>query len=227
MKVLVLLSGGQDSTTCLYWALDKFGEVHAVTFDYGQRHAMELVAAERIASQAGVKSYEVIPVGKVLKSTSPLVNTNVEVGSYGSAEELPGGVEPTFVPGRNALFLVLAANRAEVLEVRDLVIGVGEEDFIGYFDCRKRFMTAMMAALSVGFSDDPTHFTFHTPLMDLTKKQTVLLAKSLPGCWEALAHSHTCYNGIFPPCGTCHACILRARGFEEAGFPDPLLGGME
>lgn len=233
-KPLVILSGGQDSTTCLYWAKQMPGveEVHAVTFDYGQRHAIEIQAAGRVAEMAGVASHEFIrlPDG-VLRGTSPLVNPDYEVGQYESAKALPGGLEDTFVPARNILFLTLAANRAHCLGCDTLVIGVSQEDYGGYPDCRIGFINAMEKALCEGM---PKIILIKKPLITLNKRQTVEMARDLDaihrresgtpegGCLDALAYSHTCYNGEYPPCGRCHACLLRAKGFEEAGQPDPL-----
>jgi 7-cyano-7-deazaguanine synthase len=171
---------------------------------------------------AGVKSHEVIDMGPILKGTSPLVNSSNSVGSYKNADELPGGVEPTFVPSRNILFLTVASNRAACLGITDMTTGVCQEDFGGYYDCRRVFIDHMEKSLSEGIYGNPDTFKIHTPLMFLTKKESVELAQSLDGCMEALQYSHTCYNGQFPPCGTCHACILRARGFEQAGIEDPI-----
>lgn len=222
-SVLVVLSGGQDSTTCLFWAKGRFKEVHAITFNYEQRHVRELESAIKVASLAKVSSHEILTLGPILRSTSPLVSKSQQVGEYTSAEELPGGVEPTFIPGRNALFLVLAANRAMSLGLRDIVLGVCEEDYGGYYDCRKEFIDLASKSLSFGLAGDADYFKVHTPLMHLTKKQTVETAAFLPGCLEALAYTHTCYKGEYPPCGRCHACILRARGFEQYALQDPLL----
>tara|TARA_R100001530_G_scaffold1886_1_gene3272 strand:- start:41605 stop:42309 length:705 start_codon:yes stop_codon:yes gene_type:complete len=221
---LVVLSGGQDSTTCLYWAKNKFENIHAVTFDYGQRHNIEVESARKIAMKADLCSWEVIDIPDILKGTSPLVNKSNVVGQYNSAEELPGGVEPTFIPARNILFLTLAANRATCLGIRDIITGVCQEDFGGYPDCRQIFIDKMKWALGEGINGDPEMFTIHTPLMNLTKKESVKMAVGLGlECIEALSYSHTCYNGEFPPCGKCHACILRQRGFDEAEVIDPLL----
>jgi 7-cyano-7-deazaguanine synthase len=219
---VVRFSGGQDSTTCLYWARDRFERVVALSIHYGQRHAVEVEAARTIAAAAGVE-HEVLEVGRILRGTSPLVS-DAPVGQYASANDLPGGVEPTFVPARNALFLVLAANVATVLGSRDLVTGVCEADFGGYPDCRRDFIDAMERTLGLGIDGDAEAFRVHTPLMYLTKADTVRLAQALPGCMEALADSHTCYRGERPPCGKCHACIIRARGFDEVGVVDPISG---
>ncbi|MCK5235418.1 MAG: 7-cyano-7-deazaguanine synthase QueC [Deltaproteobacteria bacterium] len=224
MSVLVVLSGGQDSTTCLFWAKEQFpGEdIHALTFDYGQKHAVELNAARKIGKLAGVASHEFVTLGKVLAGTSPLVNSDEEVGQYDSAEELPGGVEPTFVPARNILFLTIAANRAHCLGVEDIITGVCQEDFGGYFDCRRVFIDRMENALSQGIYGVETKLAIHTPLMYMTKKESVEFAIRIPGALHALAYSHTCYNGQNPPCGKCHACILRQKGFDEGNCLDPL-----
>lgn len=225
-KALVVLSGGQDSTTCLYHAKMNYDEVHAVTFNYGQKHAVELQSARTIAELAGVASHEIVNVGPILAGTSPLVNPEYEVESYASADVLPGGLEKTFVPGRNALFLILAANRAYALRCNAIYTGVCQADSGGYPDCRQDFINSIQETINYGFrfdDNDPFKVEIITPLMDLTKAESVVLAQQLPGCMEALAYSHTCYNGATPPCGTCHACLLRSRGFEDAGVADPLV----
>ncbi|HEY4001595.1 MAG TPA: 7-cyano-7-deazaguanine synthase QueC [Candidatus Xenobia bacterium] len=218
-SALVIFSGGQDSTTCLFWARQHFDKVGAVTFDYGQRHHVEVDAARRIAELAKV-DLEVTDLGLVFKGSSPLTNPSQAVEQYDSPSHLPGGLENTFVPGRNILFLSVAANRAWVGGYRTLVMGVGQEDYGGYPDCRQDFISKMQAALSSGL-DSPLDIL--TPLMHLSKRQTVELAATLPGCLDALALSHTCYQGTRPPCMACHACLLRQRGFDEAGMTDPLL----
>jgi 7-cyano-7-deazaguanine synthase len=218
-KALVILSGGQDSTTCLFWAKREYDEVHALTFAYNQRHAIEIESARKIATIAGAR-HEIMQLGAIFAGLSPLTNPSETVAQYNSAAALPGGLEATFVPGRNILFLAIAANRAYVLDCDDLIIGVSQEDFGGYPDCRQEFIRQMESALKSGLD---RQITIRTPLMHLSKKETVQLAQSLPVCLEALAHSTTCYNGTQPPCALCHACLLRARGFAEAGVPDPLV----
>jgi 7-cyano-7-deazaguanine synthase len=227
--VVVLLSGGQDSTTCLYWALARGAtRVLALSMWYGQRHAAELDAARAVVAKAREQypsaqiDHEELRIGPLLNSTSPLVS-GATLGTYARVEDLPGGVEPTFVPGRNLLFLVLAANRAAEYGARVVVTGVCEEDFGGYYDCRRSFVDAMEVAISQGFVGADRWLTIETPLMRLTKRATVDLARTLPGCMDALAVTHTCYAGVVPPCGECHACHLRARGFEQAGVTDPLV----
>jgi 7-cyano-7-deazaguanine synthase len=227
-KALVVLSGGQDSTTCLFWALAQGWEVHAVTFDYGQTHSREIDAALMVGVLAGVKTHEIVRLGSPLASTSPLVNREQTLEQYADPFSLPGGLEKTFVPGRNALFLVIAANRAYALGCTDLVTGVCEEDFGGYPDCRRSFIDSMETSIREGFAEnyeDPfAGFQIHTPLMHLNKAATVRLAQTLgTECWNALAYTHTSYDGAYPPTGKDHATLLRAKGFIEAGLPDPLV----
>ncbi len=219
---LVVFSGGQDSTTCLFWAKQKFSKVYTVTFDYGQRHKIEIEAAKKISKLAAV-NFDLVQIPEVLRSSSPLVDKNIAVEKYPNAEALPGGLEKTFVPGRNILFLTLAANIAYAHQAQHIVTGICQEDFGGYYDCREDFAKAMQKALNQGMFGADEGFNIETPLMHLSKAQSVELAAKTPGAMEALAYSHTCYEGMNPPCGQCHACLLRAKGFKEAGYPDPLL----
>ena len=230
-SVLVVLSGGQDSTTCLFWARQRFGDdarIHAITFDYGQRHSIEIEAARTVALLCFVASHEVIPVPGCLVSTSPLTDARTPLERYASFEQMEetigDRVELTFVPMRNTLFLTIAANRAVALNSRDIVTGVCQEDNANYPDCRADYVQALNHAinLSLGISiSNP--MKIHTPLMDLSKADTVRLASTLPGCMEALAYSHTSYDGAYPPTDMNHANVLRAKGFLDAGFPDPLV----
>ena len=225
-KALVVLSGGQDSTTCLFWARQRFDEVYAVTYDYGQRHRIEIEAARKVAQLAGVKDHSIITVGRILQGASPLVSSN-ELEQYSGMYALPGGLEKTFVPGRNMLFLTLAANHAYARGILNVVTGVCQEDFGGYPDCRQVFIDSCRETIRLGFGYDDTdrfsEFQIHTPLMYLSKADSVILAEGLPGCWEALAYTHTSYDGQYPPTGNDHATLLRAKGFLEAKRPDPLV----
>jgi len=216
-KALVVLSGGQDSTTCLYWALENFEEVHALTFSYGQRHIIEIDSAKQIAALAKVK-HDTIELGAVFAKLSSLTDDSQEIPA--GTESTDGALPSTFVPGRNILFLSLAASRAYVNDCDTIVIGVSQEDFAGYPDCREDFITSMETAVSNGLD---RQIRIAAPLMHLSKKETVELAVSLPGCLDALSLSTTCYNGVVPPCTECNACLLRAKGFAQAGVPDPLL----
>ncbi len=227
----VILSGGQDSTTCLFWARQHFAEVHAVTFDYGQKHRIELDAAREVAEMAGVASHEVIAVPGILHGRSPLVNAAEALETYdsfASMDQIIGErVERTFVPMRNLLFLVLAANRAICANIRDLVTGVCQADNANYPDCRASFVSGAESAITLALGLDKPGFgpgfTVHTPLIDMSKADSIRLAQSLPGCMDALAYSHTAYDGTYPPVSMDHASVLRAHGFEQAGVPDPLV----
>lgn len=228
-KALVVLSGGQDSTTCLFWAMENYDEVSAITFDYGQRHIIELEAAATVAQMAGLIDHEVLAVPDCLRSSSPLTSTN-ELERYDNYEQMDGIIgnrrELTFVPMRNALFLTLAANRAEAKGVDTIVTGVCQMDNANYDDCREVFIRATEQYINTALGHDhrgTTPIKIVTPLLNMSKAESVVLANKTPGAYEALAYSHTCYSGEYPPCGTCHSCVLRAEGFREAGYPDPLI----
>jgi 7-cyano-7-deazaguanine synthase len=218
-NALVVFSGGQDSTTCLYWAKQRFESVYAVTFDYRQRHSLELESARKIAQMADI-SHEIIDLGPIFAGLSPLTDHTLPVETYSDAAHIPAGLANTFVPGRNILFFSVAANRAYVHDCNALVVGVSQQDFGGYPDCRQDFISKMTVALASGLERP---FEIEAPLMNRTKAETVDLAVGLPGCLEALAYSTTCYNGTFPPCQECNSCLLRQKGFAEADIKDPLL----
>lgn len=225
-KALVVLSGGQDSTTCLYWAKECFSEVYALTFDYSQRHRREIEAAGAIAKMAGVASHEVVNLGPILKGASPLTDHGAPLETYSNYQEMDriigDRVELTFVPMRNGLFLTIALNRAVVLGCEAVVTGVCQQDNANYPDCRATFIRSVeeMAMQALGRTDVPRILT---PLMNCTKVRTVQMAQNLTGCMEALAYSHTAYDGGYPPVSKDHASTLRAQGFLEAGVPDPLV----
>ncbi len=219
VKALVVLSGGQDSTTCLYWALREFGAdaVASVTFDYGQRHRIEIDCARTVAHNANVDN-TVLPIDTFAAlGGASLTDDRIEIESADAeSDALPN----TFVPGRNLIFLTLAAAHAYQRGMEHLVTGVAQTDYSGYPDCRQETITALASAINLGME---TSIRIHTPLMNLSKAETVQLARDL-GALPALADTHTCYQGVRPPCGKCQACTLRAKGFAEAGIADPLLG---
>jgi len=229
-KALVVFSGGQDSTTCLYWAKKKFDEVHAITFNYGQRHSLEIAAAQTIVKLAKIASHEIVDVPNCMVSASPLMNPESKLETYKDAATMEKTIgtrrELTFVPMRNALFLTIAANRAEAKGIPNLVTGVCQMDNANYDDCRAVFIDATTRYINTALGHDhrgTPAIVIHTPLMYLSKAKTVKLSYELPGCWEALAYSHTSYDGKFPPTDMNHANVLRAQGFQEAGMPDPLV----
>lgn len=226
-KALVVLSGGQDSATCLFWAKTQYDEVHAITFNYGQRHYLELKAARDVALIAGVASHEIVNLGSgILHGCSPLTDHAAPLETYQSPEQMAAAigdrVELTFVPMRNALFLTLAANRAVCKGIAHLVTGVCQEDNANYPDCRERFLDVQ--ALTIREALDEPSFCIHAPLMHLSKQGTVELADNLGGyAFVALAFTHTAYSGEFPPITQDHATVLRADGFAKAELPDPLV----
>ena len=217
-RAIVVLSGGQDSTTCLYWAINRYGAdcVQSVTFDYGQRHRIELESAARVANFAGVAN-TVLPIDTFSAlGGDALTDADVPVRSGADAAT---GLPNTFVPGRNLIFLTFAAAFAYRRGVANLVTGVAQTDYSGYPDCREETIAELQQTLRLGMEFE---ITIHAPLMHLTKKETVEMARDL-GALPAMALTHTCYNGERPPCGACPACRLRAKGFAEAGIEDPLL----
>lgn len=225
-KALVILSGGQDSTTCLYWAKQNFDEVHAVTFDYGQRHDIEIMSAGYIAGLAECRSFEVIKCPGLLKSSSPLTSDAIleQYTDYSQMDLAIGDrVELTFVPMRNMFFFTVAMNRAVNLGITDLVTGICQEDNANYPDCRETFRNWFEHAANRALGYEEAEFKIHAPLMFMSKAQSVLLATELPGCYKALQYSHTSYDGKYPPIDMNHSNVLRAHGFEAANVPDPLV----
>lgn len=229
-KALVILSGGQDSTTCLFWAVRNFDEVHAITFDYGQRHIIEIEAAKKVAQLARVTTHEIVQLPNCLVSTSPLTSDE-ELEQYANADEMESiigdRVEKTFVPMRNTLFFTVAMNRAVALDCHTLVTGICQEDNANYPDCtdvfRYKFEETVNESLGISNPLSRRRFEVVAPLMHKTKAQTVCMAYEWDDCWEALAYSHTSYDGKYPPTDNNHSNVLRAKGFEDAGLPDPLV----
>ena len=227
MKAMVILSGGQDSTISLYWAksLKLFDEIHAITFDYGQKHSREIIASATIAKMAGCASHSIVNCFNLLKSSSPLINASVELEQYDSYESMDNiignRIELTFVPMRNTLFLTVATNHALAKDCRTLVTGVCQADNANYPDCTEGFIALQKKSInaSLGIND----FEIYTPLMNLSKKDSIEMAMELDGCMNALAYTHTSYDNQYPPTGKDHATILRAQGFLEADVPDPLI----
>jgi len=206
-KAVVVFSGGQDSTTCLFWALKNFQEVQAVTFDYGQRHRKEIEVAKTIADDLGVK-HTVLDMS-LLNQLAPNALTRKEI----EIEQKEGELPTTFVDGRNLLFLSFAAVLAKQSGARHIITGVCETDFSGYPDCRDVFIKSLNVTLNLAMDYE---FVIHTPLMWLNKAQTWELADQLGALEYVRENTLTCYNGIMADgCGHCPACKLRKRGLDE------------
>lgn len=222
-KCVIVFSGGQDSTTCLWWAKKRGWDVHCLTFDYGQLHSIELDSARNIAKLAKVP-LTVLAVPQVLRSTSPLVTQEApkEYESFQQMEKETGkNVEATFVPMRNLFFLTIAMNFALSIGAKIVVTGVSQADNANYPDCTEAFIKKTEAAFRESLNDPEVRIV--TPLLHLPKWKGVELAYTMPECWASLAYSHTSYDGKYPPTGKNHANVLRAEGFERAMLPDPLV----
>ncbi len=214
-----LLSGGLDSTTCLAIARREGYRCYALSFDYDQRHRIELDAATKVAAAIGTERHLIIPVNLRLFGGSALTSA-IEVPKDGSAQ----GIPITYVPARNTVFLSLALAWAEVLNASDIFIGVNAIDYSGYPDCRPEYIQAFeqMANLATKAGvEGRTRIHIHTPLIKLSKREIVELAQSL-GVDFALTHS--CYdpNDQGVACGLCDSCRLRRKGFADAGMVDPV-----
>ena len=206
-KAVVVFSGGQDSTTCLFWAIKNFGEVWTVTFDYGQRHSAEIECAREIAKELGVP-FKVLDMALINQlSPNALTRDNIEI------EAKEGELPSTFVPGRNHLFLSFAAVYGDAIGARHLITGVSETDFSGYPDCRDTFIKSLNVTLNLAMDKQ---FVIHTPLMWLDKSEVWGLADELGALDFVQDKTLTCYNGIpSTGCGECPACRLRNEGLEE------------
>lgn len=208
-KALVVFSGGQDSTTCLFWALRYFDQVEAVTFSYGQRHSSEIAAARQIAADNNVP-WRLIDASFI----SQIGTSSLTDGSVSMDEEKPSdGYPNTFVPGRNLFFLSMAAVIARERGISDIVTGVSQTDFSGYPDCRDTFIRSLNATINLAMD---CQLTIHTPLMLIDKAATWALADQLGVFGTVRRLTVTCYNGIAGDgCGHCPACKLRRKGLEE------------
>jgi 7-cyano-7-deazaguanine synthase len=207
-KALVVFSGGQDSTTCLFWALKNFNEVEVVTFDYNQRHSLEIECAKSIANELGVK-HNILDMA-LLNQLAPSALTRDDIDVKDGVE---GGLPSSFVPGRNLVFLTFAGILASQIGAKHIVTGVCETDFSGYPDCRDIFVKSLNVTLNLSMD---SQFVIHTPLMWIDKAETWKLADELGALEFVREKTLTCYNGVIADgCGECPACKLRKRGLDE------------
>lgn len=218
---VVLLSGGLDSATVTAIARREDFDVHALSFSYGQRHSAELDAADRVANQVGVKDHKTIPIDLRAFGGSALT-ADIEVPKGRDAEEMSDSIPVTYVPARNTIFLSFALAWAEVLGSADVFIGVNALDYSGYPDCRPEFIEAYerMARIATKAGVEGTGLSIHAPLINMTKAEIVELGTSL-GVDYGLTVS--CYDAdaAGAACGECDSCVLRRKGFADAGLPDP------
>ena len=218
-KAIVLLSGGLDSATTLAIAKRERHDCYALSFEYGQRHAAELQAAQRVAQAMGVFEHRIFPLDLSVFGGSALTDPTIAVPVRPTE-----GIPVTYVPARNTIFLAVALGWAEVSNAHDLYIGVNAVDYSGYPDCRPEFITAFQAAANLGTKAgvEGSLFRIHTPLISLSKAEIIRKGRDLNVDYSLTV---SCYRADDQgrACGTCDACRLRAKGFHEAGIDDPTL----
>ena len=220
-KAVVLLSGGLDSSTCTAIAKDRGYELYAVSFDYNQRHKIELASAKKIAAFYGVKNYIVIATNMDAIGGSALTDGNITVPD-GIVERETDDVPITYVPARNLIFLSYALGYAEVVGAECVFIGINAVDYSGYPDCRPEFVEKFQALADVATkaaAADGKKIRIETPLLNLSKKDIVLTAKKLG---VPLNLTRSCYKGGEKACGVCDSCKLRLKGFADAGLTDEI-----
>jgi 7-cyano-7-deazaguanine synthase len=220
-KAVVLLSGGLDSTTCLAMAKAAGFEPVCLAIDYGQRHAVELERARKVAAAMGARDFRVVPIDLRSVGGSALT-ADIAVPKDRLESEMSHGIPVTYVPARNVLFLSLALGLAEVVGAYDIYIGVNAVDYSGYPDCRPQFIEAFasLATLATKAGAEGRRFQVHAPLSGMTKAQIIREGTRL-GVNYGMTHS--CYDPDAQgrACGHCDSCLLRKKGFQEAGVPDP------
>ncbi len=219
-KAVCLLSGGLDSATALYCALEKEWKVTALTIEYGQKHSRELESARLIALGRGLRHF-VVPISLPWQG-SALLDLGISVPHRRDFETIPNEIPPTYVPARNSIFLSLAASCAEAEGAEAIYFGANAIDYSGYPDCRPEFLETFLAMIRKGTKAgvEGKALSIEAPLIRLTKKEIVELAVRLR---VPLEKTWSCYEGGHFPCGECDSCLLRAKGFQEAGISDPLI----
>jgi 7-cyano-7-deazaguanine synthase len=221
-RAVVLLSGGIDSTTTLAIAIARGYEAYALSFDYGQRHQIETESARRVANSLGAKEHRVAKIDMRVFGGSALTD-DIDVPKQRSQKEMTRGIPVTYVPARNTIFLAYALAWGEVISAADIFLGVNAVDYSGYPDCRPQFIEALekLANLGTKAGLEGKRFKIHTPLIKLSKAEIIRKATEL-GLDFSLTHS--CYDpspeGL--ACGECDSCLLRLKGFREAGIKDPI-----
>jgi 7-cyano-7-deazaguanine synthase len=219
-KAVVLLSGGLDSTTCLALAKSQGFACHALSFSYGQRHSIELMAAARVAKAMNAAAHKVVTLDVSVFQGSALTESSIHVPDYQEGDDIP----ITYVPARNTIFLSMALGFAESIGARDIYIGASSVDYSHYPDCRAEFIQAFqtLANLATKAGVEGDAFTIHAPLQHLSKVETIQLGHRLGVDYSMTV---SCYqaNDAGEACGRCDSCTFRKRGFAEAGIKDPTL----
>lgn len=220
-KAVILLSGGLDSTTCMGVAHKEGYELHAISFRYGQRHTTELESAVAVAQFYGVPTanHLIVDLGRTIRGSA--LTGDADVPLQRSTEEMGSDIPVTYVPSRNIIFLAHAASYAEAVGAEAIYIGVNALDYSGYPDCRPEFVATFQQVLNVGTKPgvEGHPVKVQTPLLDLSKARISRLGVELAA---PLHLSYSCYAGTRPSCGKCDACLLRLKGFHEAGLVDPI-----
>lgn len=215
-SALIVFSGGQDSTTCLGWAKNRFDDVETLTFDYGQKHRVEIYQAKKIAKSLHVNNFVLSIDAFSQLNDSALIDGSLDISS---AHRTKPNLPASFVPNRNAIFFTLAHAYAQKIGIQNIIVGINQTDYSGYPDCRQNFIEALELSLNLGSESD---IKFHYPLMHLTKGETFEMSEVEGVLDTVIDESHTCYNGDHNTknewgygCGECPACILRAQGWED------------
>ena len=219
---VVLLSGGLDSSTALAIAIERGFTPHAISVRYGQRHSRELEAARAIAQRYGVTDHRVVEIDLRPFGGSALTSDDIAVPHGRSLDEMGHGVPVTYVPGRNLIFLSFATAFAEVIGANDTFLGINIYDYSGYPDCRPEFLEAFQTTANLATkagTEDGRSLRYHAPLIQMTKADIVREGTRLGVPWEL---TWSCYEGGKKACGQCDSCLLRLKGFAEAGLSDPL-----
>jgi 7-cyano-7-deazaguanine synthase len=226
-KALVIYSGGLDSTTCLFWALDTFDEVQTITFDYKQRHSVEieysketLKLAQEIKSKKIVSHYFFIDLSQV--GGSALTDLSIDVPKNRNQSDMESTIPITYVPFRNGIFLSISAALAEKNSITNIIGGWNMLDYSGYPDCRDDFLKSFEQSINYGtkMGSEGNQFKILTPLIKMKKSEIILFGKEHEADYS---YAYSCYSGGKEPCGDCDSCILRQKGFYEAGIKDDFL----
>ncbi len=226
-RVLLIYSGGLDSTTCLFWALDEFEEVYTLTFFYGQKHDIEieyskktLLLASELKGKRVYNKYFELDLSRVHKNA--LTSDDVEIPSHRDERIISSEIPSTYVAFRNGIFLSIATAFAEALNISNIAGGWNAIDYSGYPDCRGEFIRTFERAINYGtkFGATGGKFKILTPLIRMSKAEIIRFGKEHGADYS---YAYSCYRGREEPCGTCDACILRAKGFREAGYEDDFL----